>query len=175
MPHVRLVGAAVIYSLVLALSGAGVAVADLLYLISWSPLDGPPDHGTIRKAGEVLFIGAPASFVASLLLTVPLTYLSWRRRPITKASVATLVGVSAAAAALPLAYIAMGLTFVPWTIFSVVYALLGAHFLFVFGTPSVAWWFAAPRDLTGRQGGVFGIVPMRRCAGRGERVFGSGL
>lgn len=150
MPHRRLIGAAVIYSLVLALLVAGMAVACLLFFMSWSPLDGTPDNAPIRGAGALLLIGAPASFVASLFLAVPLTYLAWRRRPISKASLALLVGVSATAAAFPLAYVGMGLTFSPHDQFAAAYATFIATFAFVFGTPSVAWWFAAPCDLTAR-------------------------
>jgi hypothetical protein len=154
MPHGRLVGAAVIYSIVLALLVAGMAVAGLLYFMSWSALDGPPDNGPIRGAGALLLIGAPASFVASLLVTVPITYLSWWRRPITKTGLAKLVAVSAAAAALPLAYVGMGLSLSPYVLFAVAYGSLYAMFVFLLGIPSVAWWFAVPRDLTGRSGGV---------------------
>ena len=150
MPHGRLIRAAVIYSLVLALVVAGMAVVSALFFVFWPPLDGPPDNGPIRGAGVLLLIGAPAAFVTSLFLAVPLTYLTWRRRPINKVSLAMLVGVSATAAAFPLAYVGMGLTFLPHDQFAAAYATFFATFAFLFGIPSVAWWLAAPRDLTGR-------------------------
>jgi hypothetical protein len=154
MPHGRLVGAAVIYSLVLALVVAGLAVASLLFFMTWSTLDGSPDNGPIRGAGALLLIGPPASFFVSLFVTVPITYLIWRRRPIARTSLAKLVGVSAAASGLPFAYVGMGLTFSPYRQFAITYASFAAMIAIVLAIPSVAWWFAAPRELTGRSCGV---------------------
>jgi hypothetical protein len=137
MPHSRLVAAAATYSLVLALSIMGLALVGLYWLQSEPPVN-PPDNAPLRGLGLVMVFGAPMAFAVSLLVSVPFTYISWKRRPVSRPQIATLVGAAALAPVVPLAYVGMGMTFSPIATFLV--ACLGVLPIstVVFGLPAVA-------------------------------------
>lgn len=100
-----------------------------------------------------MVLGAPTAFVASLLVSVPFTYISWKRRPVSKSQIATLAGAAALAPVIPLAYVGMGMTFSAVPLFLLACLLILATTVVLFGIPAIAWWLVAPRALTMRWSG----------------------
>ena len=124
-----------------------------IFLERAEPPTDPPDNAPIRALGLIFVFGIPAAFLLSLLVAVPFTYLSWKRRPIRKSQVSILACAAAFAPVVPLAYVAMGLTFAPFANFLVACLYILVVSTLVFGIPAVAWWYVAPRALTMRWSG----------------------
>lgn len=148
MPHRRIILSALAYAATLALLIAGLAVVSLLEMYT-SPPTGPPDDAPIRGAVSMLLI-TPVAFAVALAFSVPVTYICWKRRPISKRSVAKLIAASAIAPSLPGAYLVAGLSVSPVPEFLAAAIAMALCAGVVFGAPAVVWWMVAPRALTNR-------------------------
>ena len=148
-PHGRIVLAAAAFSTSVALALFCLSLVALYWLQNEPPMD-PPDNGPIRGLRVMFVVGIPASFVVSLLVAVPYTYVAWARRPVTRLQVAGLVAAASIAPALPLAYVGLGLKFSPINEFLGAFCSVFAAAALVFGFAATMWWLSAPRALTTR-------------------------
>lgn len=151
-PHGRIVLASAAFSVALAAALAAFALAATYWLESVPAADSSSD-GDVRGAGVMLVVGVPIALILSFLVALPFTYVAWERRPISWRQVLAMVIAASVTPAVPLAYVGMGLSFVPLGRYMSAFAVMTLVAVVVFGLSASTWWFVAPRALTTRSSG----------------------